>query len=140
MTDIPPGTIAWIRIVNSPGVCALVFSIVSAIILFALALPPTFHDFAWLGYVDFVSIIAAILITIISTGIEASNAPGGLSAVDWTLWPPPHTTLYGAFLSTTNIIFAYSFAICLPDRVRARSVVCCAAHTCLLHAFFNITN
>ncbi|KAK4508203.1 hypothetical protein PRZ48_001941 [Zasmidium cellare] len=106
------GTIAWIRIVNEPTVCALVFSVVSAIILFALALPPTFHDFAWLGYVDFISIIAAILITMIATGIEAHQAPGGLSAVDWSVWPPPDTSLYKAFLSTTNIIFAYSFAVC----------------------------
>lgn len=106
------GTIAWIRIVNEPGVCALVWSIVSAIILFIVALPPTFHDVAILGYIDFVSIIAAILITIIATGIEAHNAPGGLSAVDWQLWPAEGTTFYAAFLSTTNIIFAYSFAVC----------------------------
>lgn len=92
--------------------CALVFSVVSAIILFALALPPTFHDFAWLGYVDFVSICAAIIITMVATGVEASNAPGGLSAVNWTVWPPPSTSLSDAFLSTTNIIFAYSFAVC----------------------------
>ncbi|KAF7189804.1 N amino acid transport system protein [Pseudocercospora fuligena] len=106
------GTIAWIRIVNEPGVCALVWSIVSAIILFLVALPPTFHDVAILGYIDFVSIIAAILITIIATGIEAHQAPGGLSAVDWQLWPAEGTTFYSAFLSTTNIIFAYSFAVC----------------------------
>lgn len=106
------GTIAWIRIVDSPGVCALVFSIVSAILLFALALPPTFSEFAWLGYVDFVSIIIAIIITIVATGVEASQAPGGLAAVDWQLWPAPGTTLYAAFLSTTNIVFAYSFAVC----------------------------
>ncbi|KXT16865.1 hypothetical protein AC579_6828 [Pseudocercospora musae] len=106
------GTIAWIRIVNEPGVCALVWSIVSAIILFLVALPPTFHDVAILGYIDFVSIIAAILITIIATAVDAHHAPGGLSAVDWQLWPAHGTTFYSAFLSTTNIIFAYSFAVC----------------------------
>ncbi|EME89567.1 uncharacterized protein MYCFIDRAFT_150180 [Pseudocercospora fijiensis CIRAD86] len=106
------GTIAWIRIVNEPGICALVWSIVSAIILFLVALPPTFHDVAVLGYIDFVSIIAAILITIIATGVEAHQAPGGLAAVDWQLWPAEGTTFYAAFLSTTNIIFAYSFAVC----------------------------
>lgn len=106
------GTIAFIRIVDSPGVCALVFSVVSAIILFLVALPPTFHDVAILGYIDFVSIIAAILVTIIATGINAHNQPGGLSAVDWQLWPAEGTTFYSAFLSTTNIIFAYSFAVC----------------------------
>ncbi|QIW97858.1 hypothetical protein AMS68_003376 [Peltaster fructicola] len=101
-----------IRIVSKMEVCALAWSIISAIILFALALPPSFAEFAWLGYVDFVSIIIAILITIISTGVEASQAPGGLAAVPWTLWPAADVTFYQAFLSTTNIIFAYSFAVC----------------------------
>ena len=106
------GTIAWIRIVSEPGVCAVVWCVLSAILLFVVALPPTFADFAILGYIDFVSIVVAILITIVSTGVEAHNAPGGLSAVDWSLWPAPGTSFYSAFLSTTNIIFAYSFAVC----------------------------
>lgn len=106
------GTIAFIRIIDHYGTCALVWGILSAIILFFLALPPTFHDFAILGYIDFASIIIAIGITIIATGVQASNAPGGLAAVNWSAWPPPETTFYDAFLSTTNIIFAYSFAVC----------------------------
>lgn len=77
-----------------------------------VALPPTFSEFAILGYIDFVSIVVAILITIIATGVKASSATGGLTAVDWSVWPPPDTTFYKAFLSTTNIIFAYSFAVC----------------------------
>ncbi|KAK4952985.1 hypothetical protein LTR10_008690 [Elasticomyces elasticus] len=106
------GTIAWIRIVDDTAICALVWGAISAIILFVVALPPTFAEFAILGYIDFVSIIVAILITIVATGVEAHAAPGGLSGVDWSLWPPPTTTFYQAFLSTTNIIFAYSFAVC----------------------------
>ncbi|KAF2643627.1 N amino acid transport system protein [Massarina eburnea CBS 473.64] len=106
------GTIAFINIVDKTWVCALVWSVVSAIILFVVALPPTFAEFAILGYIDFVSIIVAILVTIISTGVQAHHAPGGLGAVNWSAWPPPETTFYQAFLSTTNIIFAYSFAIC----------------------------
>lgn len=106
------GTIAWINIIDNYTVCALVWSVVSLVILLVLALPPTFAEFAILGYIDFISIIAAIFITIIATGIQASNAPGGLSAVNWSAYPPPGTTFYEAFLATTNIIFAYSFAVC----------------------------
>jgi hypothetical protein len=106
------GTIAFINIVDNYGICALVWSVVSAILLFCLALPPTFAEFAILGYIDFVSIIVAILLTIIATGVQASNAPGGLNAVPWSVWPPEGTTFYSAFLSVTNIIFAYSFAVC----------------------------
>ncbi|KAF2149043.1 hypothetical protein K461DRAFT_282520 [Myriangium duriaei CBS 260.36] len=106
------GTIAWINIIGSPGVCALVFTIISAILLFLLALPPTFAEFAILGYIDFVSIIVAIMITIIATGVEAHQKPGGLAAVNWSAWPPPDATFSSAFLAVTNIVFAYSFAVC----------------------------
>ncbi|KAF2788448.1 hypothetical protein K505DRAFT_328924 [Melanomma pulvis-pyrius CBS 109.77] len=106
------GTIAFINIVQNTSMCALIWGIISAIILFILALPPTFADFAILGYIDFVSIVVAIIVTIVGTGVQASKAEGGLSAVPWSAWPPPDTTFYQAFLSTTNIIFAYSFAVC----------------------------
>lgn len=106
------GTIAWIRIVGKPEICALVWSAISAVLLFLVAIPPTFAEFAILGYIDFVSIIVAILITIVATGVEASNATGGLSAVDWSLWPPEDVTFSSAFLAVTNIVFAYSFAVC----------------------------
>lgn len=106
------GTIAWIRIVDNHGICALVWGIISAILLFLVALPPTFSEFAILGYIDFVSIIIAILITIIATGVDAGKSPGGLSSVSWTVWPPEGMTFHSAFLSTTNIVFAYSFAVC----------------------------
>lgn len=106
------GTIAFINIIDNYTICALVWGVVSMIILLVLALPPTFAEFAILGYIDFVSIIAAILLTIVATGVQAHNAPGGLGAVNWTAMPPPDTTFYEAFLATTNIIFAYSFAVC----------------------------
>lgn len=100
------------EIIRKPDVCAIVFTIVAAILLFVVALPPTFAEFAILGYIDFGSIIVAIMITIIATGVQAHKAPGGLGAVDWTWMPPADTTFYSAFLSCTNIIFAYSFAVC----------------------------
>ncbi|KAF9700037.1 hypothetical protein EKO04_001701 [Ascochyta lentis] len=106
------GTIAFINIIDNYQICALVWSVISLIILLVLALPPTFAEFAILGYIDFVSIIVAIMITIIATGIQAHDAPGGLSAVPWSAWPPEDTTFYQAFLATTNIVFAYSFAVC----------------------------
>ncbi|KAF1352634.1 hypothetical protein EJ07DRAFT_136583 [Lizonia empirigonia] len=106
------GTIAFINIIDNYQICALVWSVISLIILLLLALPPTFAEFAILGYIDFVSIIIAIMVTIIATGIQAHNAPGGLSAVSWSAWPPADTTFYEAFLAATNIVFAYSFAVC----------------------------
>ena len=69
---------------------------------FFLALPPSFAEFAILGYIDFASILLAIGITIIATGISATDAPGGLAAVTWELWPAAETSFYEAFLSITD--------------------------------------
>lgn len=106
------GTMALSRIIGHPGSCALYWGGISGLILLVLALPPTFTEFAPLGYVDFASILLAIGIVIISTGIDAHNAPGGLSAVEWNIWPPPDMEFYKVFLGVTNIIFAYSFTVC----------------------------
>lgn len=100
------GTIAFIRIVDDTALCALVWGVVSAVILFLLALPPSFAEFAILGYIDFGSIIAALGITIIATGVACNPA-----TVEWSAWPPEDISLKSAFLSTTNIVLAYAFAV-----------------------------
>jgi hypothetical protein len=107
------GTIAFGNMTGSP-ICSLVFGIVSAIILFALALPPSFTDVAILGYIDFVSIMAAIGITIVATGISYGKADMGHVAMssDWSAWPKDDVTFSSAFNAVTNIVFAYSFAVC----------------------------
>ncbi|KAF4456774.1 transmembrane amino acid transporter [Fusarium albosuccineum] len=104
------GSIALIDI-NGGHVCSIVFSAVSAIILLILAIPPSFTEVAILGYIDFVSILAAIGITVIATGIQASDSPGGLSGVGWSAWPKEDLSFSEAFVAVSNIIFAFSFAI-----------------------------
>jgi len=81
------------------------------IILLLFAIPPSFSEMAVLGYIDFVSIIIAVGITIIGTGVESSNSIG-LSAVNWSAWPKDNLTFSEAFIALSNIIFAYSFALC----------------------------
>lgn len=105
------GTIAFLNITKS-DVCSVVFGVVSAIILLLLAVPPSFTEMAILGYVDFASIILAIGITIIATGVDAHHSPGGLSGVNWSAWPKENISFSEAFVALTNIIFAYSFALC----------------------------
>ncbi|XXG96313.1 acetylornithine aminotransferase [Hypoxylon texense] len=102
------GTIAFLNISNN-GACSLVFGVVSAIILLILAIPPSFAEVAILGYIDFVSIMAAIFITIIATGVQRTDA--GVSS-NWSAWPQEDLTFTKAFIAITNIVFAYSFAIC----------------------------
>jgi hypothetical protein len=104
------GSIAFVNITGS-NICTVIFGFVSAVILLLFAVPPSFSDMAILGYIDFASIIIAIGITIIGTGVEASQSPG-LTNVAWSAWPKDNLTFSEAFIALSNIIFAYSFALC----------------------------
>lgn len=102
------GAIAFGNLTDN-GTCSLVFGVVSAIILLLLAIPPSFADVAILGYIDFVSIMAAIGITIVATGVTFGKST---HVVDWSAWPKDDITFVDAFIAITNIVFAYSFAVC----------------------------
>lgn len=104
------GTIALATITES-DVCSIVFAVVSMVILILLAIPPSFAEIAVLGYIDFISIITAIGITIIGTGVQSTQAPG-MSHIEWSAWPNPDATFYDAFIAIANLTFAYSFAMC----------------------------
>ena len=95
--------------------CSLLFGGVSAIILLFLAIPSSFANIAILGYIDSASIIIAIGITIIATGIGSVNSIGGLEAVNWSALPKEIISFSEAFVAVSNtisIVFAYSFANC----------------------------
>lgn len=102
------GSIAFLQLSNN-GACSIIFGVVSGIILLLLAIPPSFSEVAILGYIDFASIILAIGITIIATGIQRTDI--GMAS-DWSAWPAKDAGFVDAFIAVTNIVFAYSFAIC----------------------------
>lgn len=104
------GSIALIDL-NGGHVCSIAFSAISAVILLILAIPPSFSEVAILGYIDFASIVAAIGITVIATGVQASHAEGGMSSVNWSAWPRENLSFSEGFVAVSNIIFAFSFAI-----------------------------
>lgn len=110
------GAIAFQTISNS-NLCSVAFSGISAIILMLLAIPPSFSEIGILGYIDFVSIILAIGVTMIATGIQKSNHSGHFleDHVPWSSWPKPDTSFSAAIVAVNSIVFAYSFAGCLPS-------------------------
>ncbi|KAI3587385.1 transmembrane amino acid transporter protein-domain-containing protein [Fusarium oxysporum f. sp. albedinis] len=103
------GTIALVKITGS-SVCTLAFGVISAVILMVLAIPPSFTEIAILGYVDFISIILAIGVTMIATGIQRSDAPGGFSSSTWSAWPQDDLSFTQALTAVSNIVFSYAFA------------------------------
>ncbi|PYI00311.1 hypothetical protein BO78DRAFT_439090 [Aspergillus sclerotiicarbonarius CBS 121057] len=105
------GKLALATITGS-NVCALIFSIVSAIILFDFAVPPSFAEISILGYIDFASIIVAIGIVMIATGVHSHHST---SAPSWSAWPKENLTFSEAFVAISNIAFAYAFSSAQPS-------------------------
>lgn len=105
------GKLAFSTIANTTAVCGIIFGVVSAVLLFAFAIPPSFAEMSILGFIDFASIIAAIGITIIATGIQRDNS----SAPAWNVWPQDDLSFSEAFVAISNIAFAYSFASAQPS-------------------------
>lgn len=106
------GAIA-LNTITDDAICSVIFGFISAVVLLVLAVPPSFSEVAVLGYVDFVSIVVAIGITIIATGIDYTSAGQvSLTQQPYQLWPADDLSLADAFIALGNIIFAYSFAVC----------------------------
>ena len=106
------GTIAFNKIFARPDVCALVWGVPVLLCLFVLALPKTFKDFTWLGYLDVVSILASVFTVIVATGRGNLDPQLEYDPVEWSLWPPEDKSFSEIFLAVTNVIFAYSFTVC----------------------------
>lgn len=86
--------------VTEHGTCSIVFGIVGLAISLICTLPRTLHNVSYMAIASFISIIAAVLITMIGVGVE--NA--GHNTVQVNV----HAPFAGAFLATTNIVFAYA--------------------------------
>jgi hypothetical protein len=109
------GAIAFKEILQT-NICATAFGAISAAILLLLAIPPSFADIAILGYIDFASIILAIVVTIIATGVQDRGSLGDPEPyVAWSAWPKQGITFEEAVVSTNSIVFAYAFGGCLPS-------------------------
>ncbi|PSR77566.1 hypothetical protein PHLCEN_2v7756 [Hermanssonia centrifuga] len=92
------GLIAFDTITNGAS-CSVLWAGISAIICLAFTIPRTLDGIAYLSVASFVSIIAAILITMIGVGVV-----GHQGAVVVT----SHLNFANGFLAVTDIIFAYA--------------------------------
>ncbi|KAF7560426.1 hypothetical protein G7046_g3726 [Stylonectria norvegica] len=101
------GTIAFVTLTES-SFCSLAWGVISAVILLLLAVPPSFAEVAILGYIDFASIVLAIGITVIATGVKSTSAS---APVEWSAWPREGVNFSQAFIAICNIFFAYSFTL-----------------------------
>jgi len=86
------------------GTCTIVFGVVGTLLCLVCTLPRTLGSVSWMAIVSFISIIAAVVVTMAGVGVERP----GHDLIQATV----PTSLASAFLAVTNITFAYAGHIC----------------------------
>lgn len=86
--------------VTSHGTCTIAFGIVGMIVCLVCTMPRTLKKVSYMAIASFISILAAVIITMVGVGVER---PGN-GKVDVTV----PTSFYKGFEAVTNIIFAYA--------------------------------
>ena len=89
--------------VTSHGTCTIVFGIVGLIVCLVFTLPRTLEKVSYMAIASFISILSAVMITMIGVGVERP----GSGKVDVTV----KSNFYMGFEAVTNIIFAYAGTI-----------------------------
>ncbi|KAJ5713746.1 Amino acid transporter transmembrane [Penicillium malachiteum] len=85
--------------ITDHGTCSIVFALVGMLISLVLSIPRTMKGMTWISFASFISIFSAVMITMISVGVE--DHPGRI------IQATTETTLYTAFQAVSNIVFAY---------------------------------
>lgn len=86
--------------ITSHGTCTIVFGVVGLLLSMICTMPRTLKRVSLLAIGSFISIIAALLVTMIGVGVEKPGSQEVQATVN--------TSLYKGFLAVTNIIFAYA--------------------------------
>ena len=86
--------------VTNHGTCTIVFGVAGLIVSLICCLPRTLLNVSYMAIISFISIIAAVLITMIGVGVEKPGDQKVAIAVS--------SNLATGFLAATNIVFAYA--------------------------------
>ncbi|KAK2596257.1 hypothetical protein N8I77_013153 [Diaporthe amygdali] len=86
---------------SNHGTCTIVFGVVGIVVFTLLTIPRTLKKVSFLAIISFMSIMSAVLITIIALAVSPRASYDAMSA---TL----HPSLPTAFNSMANVVFAYA--------------------------------
>jgi Transmembrane amino acid transporter protein len=89
-----------LNVLSGHATCSIAFGVVGMIICLLFTLPRKLGDVSYMAIASFISIVAACVITMAGVGTEYPGK-GKYSATE-------EVTFAKAFLSVTNIIFAYA--------------------------------
>ena len=93
--------------ITSHGTCTIVFGIVGMIVCLVFTLPRTLKKVSYMSIASFISIVSAVMITMVGVGVERP----GSGTVDVTV----KSDFAKGFEAVTNIIFAYAGTIFRPS-------------------------
>lgn len=82
--------------------CTIVWGVVGLVLFWICDLPRTLLNVSWLSCVSFVSIVTSVLVTMVALGV-INPGQGQFRGT-----APPGTPFASAFLSVTNIVFAFA--------------------------------
>lgn len=88
-----------LNVITGHATCTIVWSVIGLVLFWLLDLPRTLRSVSWLSIVSCLSILSAVLITMIDVGV-APPSPGTVSATEMVEFST-------AFNAVSNIIFAY---------------------------------
>lgn len=91
--------------ITNHGTCTLVFGVVGLLLSLICTLPRTMLNVSYMAIASFISIIAAVMITMIGVGIQR---PG-----DGKVDVIAQSSFAKGFLATSNIVFAFAGIIIL---------------------------
>lgn len=98
--------------VTENGTCTIVFMVIGTVLSLLFTLPRTLKNLSYYSIASFISIISAVLITMIGVGITKPGSKGdfqsGIGTQGVRLWPEEDTDFYTAFLAVANMVFAYA--------------------------------
>lgn len=86
--------------VTTHAACTIIFALVGSVLCFLCTIPRKLGDVSYMAVASYISIIAAVTITMVGVGVERPGT-GEVNAV-------VQTSFYKGFLAVTNIIFAYA--------------------------------
>jgi len=100
--------------ITGHGACTIVWMLIGAILSLVCTLPRTLAHLSYYSVVSFLSIIGAVMVTMIAVGIskpalQAARLAGGEDVtLTFRLWPHADVTFIQGFLAVSNIVFAYA--------------------------------
>lgn len=85
--------------ITNHGTCSIVFAFVGMVISLVLSIPRTMRGMTWISFFSFISIFSAVMITMVSVGVQAQP--------DRIIEATVPGSLYENFQAVSNIVFAY---------------------------------